>query len=138
MPVSPKLALRLALELRGLYEAATNGLIRAIAVQVGRGAQDLTWQDRKLEALTLLMHDVDRTIDELHREVPGAVERALGYAYRRGGAVGASEAEAAGITGSFNFMPDEEALTRLLSEAMRPHEEVILGIRRSVNDAYDQ
>lgn len=138
MPVSPKLAMRLALELRGLYEAATNGLIRAIAVQVGRGAQDATWQDRKLEALTLLMHDVDRTIDELHREVPGAVERALGYAYRRGSAVASVEAEAAGITGSFNFMPDEEALTRLLSEAMRPHEQVILGIRRSVQDAYDQ
>ena len=84
MPVSPKLAMRLALELRGLYEAATNELIRAIAVQVGRGAQDATWQDRKLEALTLLMHDVDRTIDDLRREVPGAVERALGYAYRRG------------------------------------------------------
>ena len=83
MPVSPKLAMRLALELRGLYEAATNDLIRAIAVQVGRGAQDATWQDRKLEALTLLMHDVDRTIDDLRREVPGAVERALGYAYRR-------------------------------------------------------
>ena len=138
MPVSPKLALRLALELRGLYEAATNDLIRAIAVQVGRGAQDATWQDRKLEALTLLMHDVDRTIDDLRREVPGAVERALGYAYRRGGAVASVEAEAAGITGSFGFMPDEEALTRLLSEAMRPHEQVILGIRRSVNDAYDQ
>lgn len=138
MPVSPKLALRLALELRGLYEAATNDLIRAIAVQVGRGAQDATWQDRKLEALTLLMHDVDRTIDDLRREVPGAVERALGYAYRRGSAVASVEAEAAGITGSFGFMPDEEALTRLLSEAMRPHEQVILGIRRSVQDAYDQ
>lgn len=138
MPVSPKLALRLALELRGIYESATNTLIRAIAVHVGRGAQDVTWQDRKLEALTLLMHDVDRTIDELRREVPGAVERALGYAYRRGGAVGAREAEAAGITGAFNSMPDEEALTRLLSEAMRPHEEVILGIRRSVQDVYDQ
>lgn len=138
MPVSPKLAMRLALELRGLYEAATNTLIRAIAVQVGRGAQDATWQDRKLEALTLLMHDVDRTIDDLRREVPGAVERALGYAYRRGSAVASVEAEAAGITGSFGFMPDEEALTRLLSEAMRPHEQVILGIRRSVNDAYDQ
>ena len=138
MPVSPKLAMRLALELRGLYEAATNGLIRAIAVQVGRGAQDATWQDRKLEALTLLMHDVDRTIDDLRREVPGAVERALGYAYRRGVAVASVEAEAAGITGSFGFMPDEEALTRLLSEAMRPHEQVILGIRRSVQDAYDQ
>ena len=138
MPVSPKLAMRLALELRGLYEAATNELIRAIAVQVGRGAQDATWQDRKLEALTLLMHDVDRTIDDLRREVPGAVERALGYTYRRGGAVASVEAEAAGITGSFGFMPDEEALTRLLSEAMRPHEQVILGIRRSVNDAYDQ
>ena len=97
-----------------------------------------TWQDRKLEALTLLMHDVDRTIDDLRREVPGAVERALGYAYRRGGAVASVEAEAAGITGSFGFMPDEEALTRLLSEAMRPHEQVILGIRRSVQDAYDQ
>ena len=84
------------------------------------------------------MHDVDRTIDDLRREVPGAVERALGYAYRRGGAVASVEAEAAGITGSFGFMPDEEALTRLLSEAMRPHEQVILGIRRSVNDAYDQ
>lgn len=138
MPVSPKLAMRLALELRGLYEVATNDLIRAIAVQVGRGAQDATWQDRKLEALTLLMHDVDRTIDDLRREVPGAVERALGYAYRRGGAVASVEAEAAGITGSFGFMPDEEALTRLLSEAMRPHEEVILGIRRSVQDVYDQ
>lgn len=138
MPVSPKLAMRLALELRGLYEAATNQLIRAIAVQVGRGAQDATWQDRKLEAITLLMHDVDRTIDDLRREVPGAVERALGYAYRRGSAVASVEAEAAGITGSFGFMPDEEALTRLLSEAMRPHEEVILGIRRSVQDVYDQ
>ena len=138
MPVSPKLALRLALELRGIYEAATNTLIRAIAVQVGRGAQDVTWQDRKLEALTLLMHDVDRTIDELRRNVPGAVERALGYAYRRGAAVGSAETEAAGITGSFNFLPDEEAITRLLSEAMRPHEEAILGIRRRVQDAYDQ
>lgn len=138
MPVSPKLALRLALELRGIYEAATNGLIRAIAVQVGRGAQDVTWQDRKLEALTLLMHDVDRTIDEVRREVPGAVERALGYAYRRGAAVGSAEAEAAGIAGSFSFLPDEEAITRLLSEAMRPHEEAILGIRRRVQDAYDQ
>lgn len=137
MPVSPSMALRLAQDLRAVYEDAANKLIRAIAAQVGRGAQDPNWMDRKLEAMSLLMHEADAVISDLRNGVPGAVEEALKFAYRRGGAVGAADMEAAGVEGGFTFMPDNAAISSLLSEAMRPHEQIISRIRRSVQDAYD-
>lgn len=137
MPVSPEMAARLTQDLRRVYEDAANQLIRSIAAQVGRGIQDATWQDRKLDALTALMREADAIIVDLRRQVPGAVEQALAYAYRRGGATAAADAETAGIQGGFNHMPDSEAISRLLSDAMRPHEAAIARIRRSVQDAYD-
>lgn len=138
MPVSPKVALRLAEEVREIYETAANLLIRAIAAQVAKGAQAATWQDQKLAALTALLREADIVIENLYRNVPGAVERAMEYAYRRGSAVASADADAAGIEGSFTPQPDHEAVTNLVSESMRPHEQMILQVRRIVQDSYNE
>lgn len=138
MPVSPKVALRLAEEVRGIYEVAANLLIRSIAVQVSKGIQAASWQDQKLAALSALLREADIVIENLYRNVPGAVDRAMEYAYRRGSAVAAGDADSFGIEGSFTPRPDHEAITNLVSDAMRPHEQMILQVRRIVQDAYNE
>lgn len=142
MPVSPDLARELAEAVRAIYEDATTKMIAAIAEQVAAGIQDEGRADMQLESYLRLIQRLDIIIDELRRGVPGAVERAIAVAYRRGSAVATKDAGDAGLpgatVGAVASIGRTDAIIRLLSEAMRPHEEAILQIRRQARDAYDR
>ncbi|WP_181275999.1 phage minor capsid protein [Brevibacterium oceani] len=142
MAVSPDYARELVQAIREVYEDATTRLIAAIAEQVAEGIQDEGRADFRLESFLRLIQRIDVIIDDLRRGVPGAVERAIGIAYRRGSAVATADAGKAGLpaanVGAVAAVGRTDAITRLLSEAMRPHEEAILQIRRQARDAYDR
>lgn len=142
MAISPDFARELVQGIRDVYENATTKLIQSIAREVARGAQEPGEADQRLEAFTLLMAQVDIIIDELRRDVPGAVEQAIAFAYRRGSSVATVDAKDAGIpnamAGAASSVGRTDAITKLLSDAMRPHEEAILQIRRRVRDMFDR
>ena len=142
MPVSPDYARELVQGIRDVYEDATTKIIAAIAEQVAQGIQDEGRADRRLESFLRLIQRIDLIIDELRRGVPGAVERAIAIAYRRGSAVATKDADDAGLpdatAGAVASVGRTDAISRLLSEAMRPHEEAILQIRRQAQDAYER
>lgn len=137
MGVSPALARELARQTRAVYEQATTDLIRGIARQVAAGADAADWQTRKLESMNALRREADEVMTRLDDEVPGTVEEALTSAYRQGTRTASSEAARAGITGGFGADADREGITRLLEEALRPHRQAILQIRRGTLDAFD-
>lgn len=142
MAISPDFARELVQGIRDVYENATTKLIQTIAREVARGARKPGEADERLEAFTLLMAQVDIIIDELRRDVPGAVEQAIAFAYRRGSSVATVDAKDAGVpnamAGAVASVGRTDAITRLLSDAMRPHEEAILQIRRRVQDMFDR
>lgn len=142
MPVSPDYARELAQAVRDVYEDATTRLIATIAEQVAQGIQDEGRADFRLESFLRLIQRIDIILDELRRGVPGAVERAIGIAYRRGSAVATKDADDAGLSGAtagaVTAVGRTDAISRLLSEAMRPHEEALFQIRRQARDAYDR
>ncbi|MGO3179482.1 MAG: phage minor capsid protein [Brevibacterium linens] len=142
MPVSPDYARELVQGIRDVYEDATTKMIAAIAEQVAQGIQDEGRVDRRLEAFLRLIQRIDLINDELRRGVPGAVERAIAIAYRRGSAVATKDADDAGLpdatASAVASVGRTDAISRLLSEAMRPHEEAILQIRRQAQDAYER
>lgn len=137
MGVSPALARELARQTRVVYEQATTDLIRGIARQVAAGADAADWQTRKLESMSVLRREADEVMTRLDDEVPGTVEEALTSAYRQGTRTASAEAARAGITGGFGADADREGITRLLEEALRPHRQAILQVRRGTLDAFD-
>lgn len=138
MPVSPDYARELAKSVRDVYERAESRLIKTIAAQVAAGLQTESWQDAKLESITRLMREVDIVIDELQRGAPGAVEKAIGTAYRRGIAVGGADLDKAGFKGAFGGAGRTDAITRLLGETMDSLLDAPSRIRRWARDAYDR
>lgn len=137
MGASPDLARDLARGTRAVYERATTDLVRSIARQVAADTAPSRWRVGKLEALAALTREADETVARLEDAVPGTVDEALTAAYRSGTRGASAEASAAGITATFGRDVDREAITLLVDEALRPHREVFLQIRRSVLDAYD-
>lgn len=138
MGVSPALARELARQTRAVYEQATTDLIRAISRQVAAGAGASDWQTLKLESMARLTREADLVVERLARDVPGTVESAVTSAYESGTRAGLADARRAGIAGTFTGDADREGITRLLSEALRPHDGVLLQIRSGTLDAFDE
>lgn len=139
MVMRPDDAAGLAKGVREIFVEAENILLQKIAGQLAKGLDDPAWAEQKLLNIRALLIEVDKVIADLAAGVPGAVARALQFAYQRGIAAASAEAAAAGLgAAAFTEVQPTGAVAALVTATVASQPEQMFQIRRAVVDIYQQ
>lgn len=139
MAIRPDDAAALAKDLRELYAEAEATLLQRIAKALASGREAPDWAEQKLLNIQALSRQADGILADLARNVPGAVERAVGLAYNRGIATAGGELVAAGMMhGAFGEVQPTGAAAAIVSDTLGRLTRMSFQIRRAVVDVYQQ
>lgn len=139
MAIRPDDAAVLAKQVRDIFAEAEAVMLGKIARALAAGHSEPDWADRKLRAIRIVMADIDRTLADLNAGTPGAVARALDYAYNRGIATAGGELTAAGLgVGAFDEIQPTNFVATMVSEVLGRIQPMVFQISRAVRDVYQQ
>ncbi|MCQ1951611.1 phage minor capsid protein [Arthrobacter sp. zg-Y859] len=137
--IRPDDAATLAKGVQEMYAEAETLLLQRIANALAAGSDAPEWVEQKLLNIHFLQRQMDKILADLGAGVPGAVEKAIGFAYNRGIATAGAELTSVGlINGAFNAVQPTGAVTALVAETMRFIEPAQFQIRRAAMDIYQQ
>ena len=137
--IRPDDAATLAKGVQEMYAEAETLLLQRIANALAAGSDAPEWVEQKLMNIHFLQRQMDKILADLAKGVPGAVEKAVGFAYNRGIATAGAELTSVGlIHGAFNAVQPTGAVTALVAETMRFIEPAQFQIRRAAIDIYQQ
>lgn len=139
MAIRPDDAAVLAKDLREMFAEAESVLLQRIARSIAKGLDAPDWAQQKLLNIQALNREVALILADLQGGVPGAVARAIGFAYNRGVATAGTELTAAGLGhGAFSEVQPTGAVSAIISETMARLQPMTFQIRRAVTDIYQQ
>ncbi|MDQ0854789.1 hypothetical protein QFZ79_002900 [Arthrobacter sp. V4I6] len=139
MAIRPDDAAALSKDLRELYAEAETTLLQRIAKALAAGRDAPDWAETKLLGIQALSRQADAVLTDLGKNVPGAVERAVGVAYNRGIATAGGELSAAGLGhGAFGEVQPTGAAAAIVSDTLARLTPMSFQIRRAVTDVYQQ
>lgn len=139
MAIRPDDAAVLAKDLREMFSEAETVLLQRIARALAKGLDAPDWAQQKLLNIQALNREVAAILTDLQNGVPGAAQRAVGFAYNRGVATAGTELTAAGLGhGAFSEVQPTGAVSAIVSETLARLEPMQFQIRRAVNDIYQQ
>lgn len=137
--IRPDDAATLAKGVQELYAGAETVLLQRIANALAAGGEAPDWVEQKLLGVQFLRRQIDRILGDVAKDVPGAVERAIGIAYNRGVATAGGELSRAGMVyGAFNEVTATDAVTSLVAETLQRTEPMVFQIRRASVDVYQK
>ncbi|MBQ1443818.1 MAG: hypothetical protein IIZ13_08225 [Renibacterium sp.] len=139
MPIRPDDAANLAKGVREVYVEAEAVLLAKIAKALASGDDGPDWAERKLLGIRAVTAATDKVLADLAANVPGAVERALQFAYQRGIAASSQELADSGFgAAAFAEIMPTQAVAALVAATTASQAAQAFQIRRAVADAYQQ
>jgi hypothetical protein len=139
MAIRPDDAATLAKGVQELYSEAESTLLQRIAAALASGKDAPDWAETKLLGIQALSRQADGILADLAKNVPGAVERAVGIAYNRGIATAGTDLTAAGLAaGAFGEVQTTGAAAAIVSDTLARLTPMQFQIRRAVTDVYQQ
>lgn len=139
MAIRPDDAANLAKDVREMFTEAEGLLLQKLARALAKDGGTPDWVERKLLATQGVLRSLDGVLDDLARNVPGAVERATAIAYNRGIAAAGTDLTAAGLPiGAFDGTPNTGAVAAITAETVGKLDPMRFQIKRAIADVYQQ
>jgi hypothetical protein len=137
MPIRPDDASILAKEVRQIFADAEILLLQRLAKALAAGVDEPGWVQEKLLAVQVVRRQLDAVLRDLDEAAPGAVERAIEFAYNQGIATAAGELTNAGLgAAAFEVVQPTGAVFAFASATLERVVPMTFQIGRVVNDAY--
>ena len=139
MPIRPDDASILAKEIRQIFADSEILLLRRLAKALAAGVDEPQWVQEKLLAVQVVRRQLDAVLRDLDAAVPGAVERAIAFAYNQGIATAGGELTKAGLgAAAFEIVQPTGAVVAFASSTLERVVPMTFQIGRSVTDIYQQ